>query len=215
MEVRIDASKDGPGGDGPRQALPLEACLDFVNTLAWRGSARPTEHLLGLDDLLAWATRNAAPAPVVPDAGLFEAAITLRELIHRVFAARAEERPVAPADLAALNAALASAPARAALTPEGGAYAWQTVPGQPPSAVGRLLAPVLWSAADLLAQGSRTVVRACANPDCRWLFIDASRNGSRRWCLMAACGNRAKAQRHYLKQKAGAPGRTSSDPRPH
>jgi predicted RNA-binding Zn ribbon-like protein len=198
MEVRIDAPRAYL-----RPALPLEACLDFVNTLAWRGSARPTEHLGGLDDLLAWATRHAAAAPAVPDAGLFEAGIALRELIHRVFAARAEDRPVTPADLAALNAALAAAPSRTALAPLDDAFAWQTAPAHPPSAIGTLLAPVLWSAADLLAQGSRVVVRACANPDCRWLFIDASRNGSRRWCLMAACGNRAKAQRHYLKHKAG------------
>lgn len=184
----------------PRPALPPEASLDFVNTRFWRGKAQPTETLSSLDDLLAWATRHAiAAAPMPPPPGLFEAGIALRELLHRVFSARAEDRPVGAADLAALNAGLEAAPARATLAED---FAWQTTPGTNPAGAAALLAPVLWSAADLLAQGSRVRLRACANPECRYLFLDASRNGSRRWCDMGACGNRAKAQRHYLRSKA-------------
>src|SRR5258708_7059779 len=44
-------------------------------------------------------------------------------------------------------------------------------------------------------------VRRCANPECGWLFLDDSRAGKRRWCSMSACGNRAKARRHYHKSK--------------
>lgn len=142
-----------------------------------------------------------------PGPGLFEAGIALRELLHRVFSARAAGEAVPEADLAALNAALEGAPSRATLAAAGEGYAWLTRLGQHMSGAAVLLAPVLWSAADLLAQsgweqGARARVRACANPECRWMFIDASRNGSRRWCDMAACGNRAKAQRHYLRAKA-------------
>jgi predicted RNA-binding Zn ribbon-like protein len=39
------------------------------------------------------------------------------------------------------------------------------------------------------------------NDQCGWLFMDDSKNGSRRWCSMRSCGNRAKAQRHYLRSK--------------
>lgn len=35
-------------------------------------------------------------------------------------------------------------------------------------------------------------VKVCAEPGCRWAFLDQSRNGSRRWCDMSECGNRAK-----------------------
>ena len=42
----------------------------------------------------------------------------------------------------------------------------------------------------------------CANSDCGWLFIDMSRNKSRRWCDMKDCGNRAKGKRFYRKKKA-------------
>ena len=44
-------------------------------------------------------------------------------------------------------------------------------------------------------------IRHCANAKCLWLFLDDSKNGSRRWCSMQLCGNRAKAHRHYLRGK--------------
>ena len=194
--------------DTPRPALPPEACLDFVNTRYWRGKAEPTETLHGAADLLAWATAHAGAPPTTPGPGLFEAGIALRELLHRIVSARAEGQPVAEADLAALDAALEAAPARRSLVATGDGYAWRTQRagqdgGEQASGAATLLAPVLWAAADLLAQGGGgRRLRACANPECRWLFVDASRNGSRRWCDMAACGNRAKAHRHYLRTKA-------------
>jgi predicted RNA-binding Zn ribbon-like protein len=46
-------------------------------------------------------------------------------------------------------------------------------------------------------------VRRCASDACLWLFIDESKAGTRRWCDMSSCGNRAKSRRHYLKSKAG------------
>jgi predicted RNA-binding Zn ribbon-like protein len=65
---------------------------------------------------------------------------------------------------------------------------------------------VLWSAGDLLAGARRARLRQCANPQCRWLFLDDSKAGTRRWCSMASCGNRAKAHRHYAKTRAKAEG---------
>jgi predicted RNA-binding Zn ribbon-like protein len=62
-----------------------------------------------------------------------------------------------------------------------------------------LLVPVIESAADALVQDELPRVRECANPKCGRVFYDASRNGKRRWCEMATCGNRAKAARHRQK----------------
>jgi predicted RNA-binding Zn ribbon-like protein len=59
------------------------------------------------------------------------------------------------------------------------------------------------SAADLLVSSELERVRECAGEKCDWLFLDASRNQSRRWCDMAACGNRAKAQRNYARRRGG------------
>jgi predicted RNA-binding Zn ribbon-like protein len=45
-------------------------------------------------------------------------------------------------------------------------------------------------------------VKACAEPDCRWAFLDLSRNGSRRWCDMSECGNRAKNRAWRVRQNS-------------
>jgi predicted RNA-binding Zn ribbon-like protein len=59
------------------------------------------------------------------------------------------------------------------------------------------------SAADVLMKDDPARVRMCESPDgCGWLFYDETRNGTRRWCSMKDCGNRAKARRHYAKSKA-------------
>lgn len=44
-------------------------------------------------------------------------------------------------------------------------------------------------------------IRSCAHDACVLHFLDTSRNGTRRWCSMATCGNRAKASRHYARTK--------------
>jgi predicted RNA-binding Zn ribbon-like protein len=170
-----------------------DLCLDFANTRYWRGQATPTETLNAPADLAAWL--KAAKPPAVRD---FEQALALRETIYRLFDAQAEGKP-APRDLDALNAALAQAPARKALKRSRGGYEWE-VDARSVGALA-LLAPVLWSAGDLLAGPRLERVRRCANPDCGWLFLDDSRAGKRRWCSMSACGNRAKARRHYHRSK--------------
>jgi predicted RNA-binding Zn ribbon-like protein len=183
----------------PIPAPPDDLCLGYANTRFWRGTAAPTEMLSGFTALLAWlktATGRRTPKSRRRHQDrLFAEAIGLRETIYRIFTAVALGRPVADADLAALNRALARVPARRRLVRRNG-YAWAAAA---PDSVPSLLAPVLWSAADLLARAAP--VRACANDACRWLFVDRSKAGRRRWCMMSACGNRHKARRHYLKSK--------------
>ena len=191
-----------------------DLCLAFGNTLFWRGSPAPSESLGGFADLLAWLAGAARlPAETVEvaqhwsqahrqqAAALFGEAIGLREAIYRLFSALALREPVPAKDLAVLNHALADAPPRERVAQANGGYAWET-DGMVMSAAG-LLAPVLWSAADLLTRADRRRVRRCANDACLWLFIDESKAGTRRWCDMSSCGNRAKSRRHYLKTKQG------------
>jgi predicted RNA-binding Zn ribbon-like protein len=151
-----------------------DLCLEFVNTRFWRGQAEPTETLRAPEDLAGWTAVNGGPRLAKPPAR--------REC-----------------DLAALNEALAAAPSRTALRRERGAYGWD-VDVKSGTALA-LLAPVLWSAGDLLAGPRLDRVRRCANPECGWLFLDDSRAGKRRWCSMQSCGNRAKARRHYHRSR--------------
>lgn len=194
-------------------------CLGFANTLAWRGSAAPIEALRDFADLLAWAEAHVAlPAPVAKrlaewacdqhsksEEALAEA-IAMREAIYRLASAVACGAAVNDCDFAVLRDALALAPARQWLARLANGFAWQIDLGNVEGAglpIPALLAPVLWSAGDLMVGGARRRIRQCANDQCLWLFVDASKSGTRRWCDMAACGNRAKARRHYLKTKQG------------
>ncbi len=187
-------------------------CLAYANSLSWRGRATPIETLHDFSDLLTWAAGSAGLGTEAvreleqwarehpgPAAALFSDAIALREVIYRIFAALASGAPVADQDLAALNEGLAEAPGRGRLARDGDSYAWRIEPGEITAPV--LLAPVLWSAGDLMVSERLRRVRLCANEDCLWLFLDESKAGTRRWCNMAACGNRAKARRHYLRTK--------------
>jgi len=171
-----------------------DLCLDFANTRYWRGQPAPTETLNAPADLAGWAKAAKAPPPRE-----FERALALRETIHRLFDAQAQGKAPAPRDVESLNAALAAAPARTTLRHSKDGYEWD-VDMKSGTALA-LLAPVLWSAGDLLAGPKLDKVRRCANPECLYLFLDDSRAGKRRWCSMSACGNRAKAKRHYHKSK--------------
>lgn len=178
-------------------------CLDFVNTRFWRGSAAPTEQLVSTGDLEAWlaATLPGWPAAAEPATTAdLDGAVALREALFGIFQALAARESATQADLSLFNRMLLAAPARAGLVQADGGFAWQAA-GVGTDLASRL-APVLWSAGDLLTGPRRERVRLCANPQCRWLFVDDSKNLARRWCDMASCGNRAKAHRHYQKRKA-------------
>jgi predicted RNA-binding Zn ribbon-like protein len=64
-----------------------------------------------------------------------------------------------------------------------------------------LLEPLVRSAADFLARADLGRVRKCDNGKCVLYFYDSTRNGRRRWCNMAWCGNRNKAAAHYQRSK--------------
>jgi predicted RNA-binding Zn ribbon-like protein len=180
-----------------------DLCLDFANTRYWRGQANPTETLNGPGDLGAWAAANLSARADRPlPSREFEQALALRETIYRLFDAQAQARPAGARDLAALNDALTAAPARTALKRTRNGYDWD-IDTRSGTAFA-LLAPVLWTAGDLLTGPRLARVRRCANPECGWLFLDDSRAGKRRWCSMSACGNRAKARRHYHKRREEA-----------
>ncbi len=187
-------------------------CLDFANTADWHAGPQPEERLTSYEALVAWSERagilsgdeaerllgEAERRPQEAEAVL-RRAVSLREAIYRLFAALAHGRPVDEADLAELNAALAAALPGLRVVQEGGnfAWAWAAASGD----LERMLWPVVRSAADLLTSADLARVRQCAGDPCGWLFIDSSRNHSRRWCDMADCGNRAKARRHYQRRR--------------
>lgn len=183
--------------------------IDFANTLYWRGADTPTETFGTLDDLFVWCREQARVPAGLADAcrvqekekggepAMLARALALREALYRLFHAQAELREPQADDLALLGGFLAEAAPRVALARIDGGYAWRI--GDAGATLAGLLSPVLWSATDLLGGARLAKVKRCANDACQWLFIDDSKNGSRRWCSMSSCGNRAKAYRHYHK----------------
>jgi predicted RNA-binding Zn ribbon-like protein len=189
-------------------------CLDFVNTVSTRIETLHREYLTDYGELVAWSRHagvltddeaktllcSAARQPNDASATL-DYAIGLRETIYRVFSAIADRREPERADLAALNAVLRDTLARLEIVPLGDGFEWTWLSGE--GDFDRMLWPIVRSAADLLTSGDLRQVRGCAREGCDWLFVDLSKNHSRRWCSMNMCGSRVKARRYYRRRKRG------------
>jgi predicted RNA-binding Zn ribbon-like protein len=190
----------------------LRLCLDFANTLAGRMTSHPQESFRSYSTLVSWGQRSGMLTPDAASRLALEAtdrlaeatatldrATALREAIYRIFSAVAGGRTPEAADLDLLNGVLSEALAALRVTPTTGGFIWAWGSQRPE--LGHVLWPIAQSAADLLTSIELRAVRECAAPDCGWLFLDTSRNHSRRWCDMKACGNRAKARRYYERSK--------------
>lgn len=187
--------------------------LDFANTADWHASEYPVESLTSYSELVRWsehagiltehqkqrlldtAERHSADAISV-----LERAIALREVIYRIFAAISHEQPPQANDLAAFNSELSKALAQSRITQAAEGFAWELTADNE-HALDRMLWPVVHDAAGLLTSKELDRVGQCADDKCGWLFVDTSRNRSRRWCSMKDCGNRAKARRHYQRMR--------------
>ncbi len=182
-------------------------CLDFVNTVGGHGPSGVIlrDKLAGYGDLVQWSEAagllthmqalefagRAARNPVAARA-LFDRAIALREALYRICKSCLEQRTPSGQDVAALNSELVVAQTHQRLEFSGRAFvrSWDQ-----PRSLDRILWSVVTSAADFLESPDLQLLRQCPGDDCGWLFMDTSRNGSRQWCEMRICGNRAKLRR--------------------
>ena len=188
-------------------------CLDFANTVDWHASDHPNDNLHNYADLIAWAEaaailppdraeRSRQMAQMQPKlaGAAFDRAIRLREAIYRLFVDVSEQRAFHSEDLAFLNEALSEALSHLQVVPSSAGFDWSWE--ESPVGLNQILWPVARSAGELLISDKLKRVRQCADDrGCGYLFVDTSRNRSRRWCSMESCGNRAKAHRHYQRQQ--------------
>lgn len=187
-------------------------CLDFTNTIGWRGRQVPNEWLVTYADLIQWS-RNvglltesdtaelvscAQQSPDKADQAL-EAARTLREELYEIFSALAEGNAVPKPALDELNRRLSHTLGNLWLAGSDTSFQWQW--RHEAGALDHMLDPIVHSAAELLTSSHLSRLKACANDGCAWLFVDTSRNHRRRWCDMRECGNRVKVRRHYQRWK--------------
>jgi predicted RNA-binding Zn ribbon-like protein len=194
-----------------------DLCLDFANTNEWHASQHPVEHLGDYRDLLEWARQASlidetrfeqlgllARQQAERAASAYKRAIALREAIYRIFSSHYAAKESPSDDIALLNDALAGAMPHLSLSRTDGGYEWRLVISEPD--LGEIAWHVARAAADLLTSPNLGRVRECEDDrGCGYLFIDHSKNRSRRWCSMDSCGNRAKARRHYARQQDTRP----------
>jgi predicted RNA-binding Zn ribbon-like protein len=164
-------------------------CIALVATLGDRGTMEPLERLPDPESLARWCVegRFLRVSPEISGPELASARL-LRESIYRAACAVRQLRKPPPLDVATIN----DWAARASLVPE------LTLDGRPTWKAERTLSPVLATIArdaiDLLTRTSPDRIKLCADATCQGLFVDESRPGTRRWCSMNVCGNRAKSR---------------------
>lgn len=185
--------------------------LNFVNTCGGADKKRDVERLIDWETAMDWATTrgliDSAEWRLVENArriegrsasDLLEELKGLREAMHTVLSALAGGAAVPEVARARLQDQVVDAVHHAELRLNGCEPAsWIVLPEKAGSAL--MKDRLALAASALLGQSVIANVRECAA--CSWLFLDMSKSKSRRWCSMATCGNRAKAQRHYRAAK--------------
>jgi predicted RNA-binding Zn ribbon-like protein len=189
------------------------AVLDYLNTCDGRrpgtGLREAVDKLSNLEDIVHWffhagiidAQEHQHCMAVVGRSSwhtltAFQQLIDFREALYRLLLPIALDHDTDPASLHGLNRALADTADQRllVLTPAGVIWRWRVgedLSSMTAGFIGRLAV----QAATLLTSGDMARLKACATPDCDWLFLDTSKNGRRRWCQMNICGAREKIKR--------------------
>ena len=189
-----------------------DPALDLVNTLDWRFRESGTEELLAsYDDLLGFAAQSELLSPkqirqIIRSTSQREAADALvscrqlREAAAEILYAMVDRRTPSSAAIKTSERFYKEALSHRHLVCAAPCCQWEF-----PASESSADLPV-WllslSVERLLVSDDIERLRDCGNPDCRWLFLDTSKNHTRRWCDMKVCGNRMKARRFKAQHMA-------------
>ena len=196
---------DTTGRTQPFQLVGGHPALDLINTLDWRfRESAPEELISTYEDLIRFVGQSglmtvAEGRRLLRNTGANKAVRVVtqirevREAAARVlYAAIEEDQPPVEA-IRELESFFKDAEVHRKLSWSENHLRWDF----PAASVAAELP--LWilslETAQLITSGDTEMVRACGNPECRWLFLDTSKNHTRRWCDMKVCGNRMKARR--------------------
>ena len=198
----------------PIQFIAGHPVLDFTNTLHGRLGEEQLDQLVSYSDLREWArlaglldateAKQLATLERADATGagrMVARAKRAREALYAVVSALAGGGPLPMGPLRILNRELRAVGGRLqlALDDRKRGLSWNV--GEPLE-LGTPLRRVMWAAGQLLTTDPRPRIRECEAPTCSWLFLDGTRNHSRRWCDTAQCGNRERVRRHYRRRSA-------------
>ena len=183
-----------------------DAALDFVNTAEERGHPAAGDALVTPADLRLWGQRSGLlGASVKLGAGAddeLDRARRARDLLYDVFAARVHGRPVARGQLADLAELARTAYRAGSLQPaEDHSVRWRW--NRSDLATVRHVA--VTSGVELLRAEPSPRLKQCPGDHCGWIFLDTTKRGNRRWCLMSECGQDAKDERRRARRRATPP----------
>ena len=171
--------------------------LDFVNTeLVLRGE--PADLLREEHDLGRWLAESGLGRSRATGKSLAEAK-ALRAQLRRTFLHLAGGGKLRTSDVAPLQKVLAETHGTLGAALREGKALLEFAPDGEPSPP-FLLAR---SAAEFFATADLSLVKACEGTGCVLLFYDTTKSHTRRWCSMAACGNREKVAAHYKRRRDG------------
>jgi predicted RNA-binding Zn ribbon-like protein len=213
-EARSSAGEPAPeGGWRDLPFLAGDVSLDFVNTTGGRTKARDHDRLRSFADAVSWARaanvveageqdllHDHSEAQPVKAGQALHALRGQRESLHAFLLAGVRAAPGDPAARASVETWLRTAYQQARLSehfPQ--RQAWHVDIDD--VGLGLLSQRLALAAGRLLGSPSRSHISECAR--CSWLFLDPSPSRRRRWCSMAVCGNRAKAERHHRRSTTG------------
>ena len=166
-----------------------DVLVDFDHFVQWLESVQLLD-----EERAAGMRRRAVQQPGGALAALVDAR-RMRSILRSLAERGSSSHDIRTEALAEINRVLGrSAGTRRVEQQTDGTFARAFVPVG--DAFAGLLIPIVESAADALIRGELPRVRKCASPRCGRVFQDETKNGRRRWCDMATCGNRAKAARH-------------------
>lgn len=196
---------DPNGYTGTYKVIGGDLALDFANTVSWRYSDHPHDWLHDYPNLVRWGQlvgivddaqaaeliAAAATQDAARTAAILEQAKSLREAMQHIFMGLYRGQAAQDDDLAILNKALAHGLSHLNVGQGDGKFAWTWLTHS--RTLDFPMWPVAWSAAQLLVAERWQRLGICEA--CQWLFLDTSKNHTRRWCTMDDCGNRAKVRR--------------------
>lgn len=193
--------------------LREQLCLDFINTVGWhRDGSMSQEYLTTYIAFVQWCQvrniiNNEQASFLLEESHSRESeadqvlkrVIKLRESLYRILLAVVAKEAPGKQDIDLLNSEIARMLPFSSLIYQHNKFEWKRA--EQNKSLDWTLSIIIKDIVELLTSNKLDRLKVCADDNCGWVFLDTSKNKSRRWCSMQDCGNRAKARRHYHNKK--------------